>query len=59
MNYLHCNKSITFDTGGQNDMKKQENLIKRYLSLKFFCNEIIKTLGLHLQRNMSGVFFYC
>ena len=46
--------SITFGTGGQNAMKKQQNIILRYLSLKFPCDQIIK-IGLTLQRNMFGV----
>ena len=36
-------------------MKKQQNFILRYLSLKFSCNQIIETIGLILQSNMFGV----
>ena len=43
-----CNTSITYGTKGQNAMKKQQNLILRYLSLKFSCDQIIKTIGLIL-----------
>ena len=35
--------------------EKAVNFILRYLSLKCSCNEIIKTIGLILQRDMFGV----
>ena len=59
----HSNTSITFGIGGRNAMKKQcyENVILRYLSLKFSWNQIIKAIGLILRHNMFGVpikFFY-
>ena len=60
----HCNTSIIFGTGGPHAMKKQENFILRYLRLKFSCDQLIKTIGLILRRNMVDVtivlfFFYC
>ena len=30
MSHPHCNTSMTFGKGGQNDMKKQKNFILRY-----------------------------
>ena len=59
----HSNTSITFGIGGRNAMKKQcyEDVILRYLSLKFSWDQIIKAIGLILRHNMFGVpikFFY-
>ena len=59
----HSNTSITFSIGGRNAMKKQcyEDVILRYLSLKFSWDQIIKAIGLILRHNMFGVpikFFY-
>ena len=36
-------------------MKKQQNVILRYSSLKISCDEIIKATGFILLLNMSGV----
>ena len=47
--------SATFGTGGQNAMKKQQNFILSYLSLKFLCDQIIKKIGLILRLNVFGV----
>ena len=38
-----------------NTMKKQQSFILRYWSLKFYCEEIIQTIGLTLWCNMFGV----
>ena len=47
--------SVTIGTGGQNAMKKQQDFILRYLSLKFLLDQIIKTMGLILRLNVFGV----
>ena len=60
----HYNTTITFGTGSENAKKKQKNFILRYYSLKFLCDQIIKTIGLILPRVMFVVtialfLFYC
>ena len=60
----HCNKSITCGTRDQNTTKKKQNLICRYLRLKFLCDQATTILGLILWENIFGVtielfFFYC
>ena len=43
----HSNTSITFGIGGENTIKRTENFIMGYLSLKFLGNQIIKAIGFY------------